>query len=76
MVGISPLDYKEIQPVNPKGNQPRIFIGSLIVKLQCFGHLMQRAKSLEKTVMLGKIEGPRRRWQRMRWLDGITVSWT
>ena len=74
MVGISPLDYKEIQPVNPKGNQPRIFIGSLILKLRCFGHLMQRANSLEKTVMLGKIEGTRRRWQRMRWLDGITDS--
>ena len=70
------MDYKEIQPVNPKGNQPRIFIGSLILKLRCFGHLMQRANSLEKTVMLGKIEGTRRRWQRMRWLDGITVSWT
>ena len=76
MVSISPLDYKEIQPVNPKGNQPRIFIGSLILKLRCFGHLMQRANSLEKTVMLGKIEDTRRRWQRMRWLDGITVSWT
>ena len=76
MVGISPLDYKEIQPVNPKGNQPRIFIGSLILKLRCIGHLMQRANSLEKTVMLGKIEDTRRRWQRMRWLDGITVSWT
>ena len=75
MVGISPLDYKEIQPVNPKGNQPRIFIGSLILKLRCFGHLMQRANSLEKTVMLGMIEGIRMRWQRMRWLDGITVSW-
>ena len=75
-MGISPLDYKEIQPVNPKGNQPRIFIGSLILKLLCFGHLMQRVKTLEKTVMLGKIEGTRRRWQRMRWLDGITVSWT
>ena len=70
------MDYKEIQPVNPKGNQPRIFIGSLILKLRCFGHLMQRANSLEKTVMLGKIEDTRRRWQRMRWLDGITVSWT
>ena len=76
MVGISPLDYKEIQPVNPKGNQPRIFIGSLRLKLLCFGHLMQRVKTLEKTVMLGKTEGTRRRWQRMRWLDGITVSWT
>ena len=45
----------------------------LKLKLQCFGHLMQRADSLEKTLMLGKIEGRRRRgWQRMRWLDDIT----
>ena len=49
----SPLDYKEIKPVNPKGNQPRIFIGSLILKPRCFGHLMQRANSLENTVILG-----------------------
>ena len=47
----------------------------LKLKLQCFGHLMQRTDSLEKTLMLGKIEGGRRRgWQRMRWLDGITNS--
>ena len=47
----------------------------LKLKLQYFGHLMQRANSLEKTLMLGKIEGRRRRgWQRMRWLDGITDS--
>ena len=47
----------------------------LKLKLQYFGHLMQRANSLEKTLMLGKIEGGRRRgWQRMRWLDGITYS--
>ena len=47
----------------------------LVLKLQYFGHLMQRADSLEKTLMLGKIEGRRRRgWQRMRWLDGITDS--
>jgi len=47
----------------------------LKMKLQYFGHLMQRVNSLEKTLMLGKIEGKRRRgWQRMRWLDGITVS--
>ena len=47
----------------------------LKLKLQYFGHLMQRADSLEKTLMLGKIEGRRRRgWQRMRWLDGITHS--
>ena len=47
----------------------------LKLKLQYFGHLMQRADSLEKTLMLRKIEGKRRRgWQRMRWLDGITDS--
>ena len=47
----------------------------LKLKLQYFGHLMRRADSLEKTLMLGKIEGRRRRgWQRMRWLDGITDS--
>ena len=59
----------------PKGNQSWIFIGGLMLKLQYFGHLMWRADSLEKTLMLGKIEGGRRRgWQRMRWLDGITDS--
>ena len=46
----------------------------LMLKLQSFGHLMQRADSLEKTLMLGKIEGKRRVWQRVRWLDGITDS--
>ena len=46
----------------------------LKLKLQNFGHVMQRANSLEKTLMLGKIEGKRRGWQRMRWLDGITGS--
>ena len=46
----------------------------LKLKLQLFGHLMQRTNSLEKTLMLGKIEGRRRGWQRMRWLDGITAS--
>ena len=46
----------------------------LKLKLQYFGHLMQRTGSLEKTLMLGKIEGLRRRGQRMRWLDGITVN--
>ena len=47
----------------------------LKLKLQYFGHLMQKANSLEKTLMLGKIEGKKRRgWQRMRWLDGITDS--
>ena len=44
------------------------------MKLQSFGHLMQRADSLEKTLMLGKTEGRRRRRQRMRWLDGVTDS--
>ena len=69
----SPLDCKEIQPVHPKGNQSWIFIGRMMLKLklQNFGHLMWRTDSLEKTLMLGKIEGRRRRgWQRMRWLDG------
>ena len=73
----SPLDCKEIQSVHPKGNQSWIFIGGLMLKLklQYFGHLMWTADSLEKTLMLGKIEGWRRRGQqRMRWLDGITDS--
>ena len=71
----SPLDWKEIKPVNPKGNQSWIFIGRTDAQLQYFGHLMQRENSLEKTLMLGKIEGERRRgWQRTRWLDGITDS--
>ena len=46
----------------------------LMLKLQYFGHLIRRADSLEKTLMLGKIEGKRREWQRMRWLDSITNS--
>ena len=73
----SPLDCKEIQPVHPKGDQSWVFIGSFMLKLklQYFGHLMWRVDSFEKTLMLGKIEGRRRRgWQRMRWLDGITDS--
>ena len=73
----SPLDCKEVKPINPKGNQPWMFIGRLLLKLklQYFGHLMQRAESLEKTLMLGKIEGKKRReQQRMRWLDGIVDS--
>ena len=58
---------------DPKGNQSWIFIGRLMLKLklQYFGHLLWRANSLEKTLMLDKIEGKRRRgWERMRWLDG------
>ena len=71
----SPLDSKEIKPVNPKGNQHWYSSEGLMLKLQHFGHLMWRTSSLEKTLMLGKIEGRRRRgWQRMRWLDGITDS--
>ena len=73
----SPLDCKEIQPVHPKGDQSWVFIGrtDLKLKLQYFGHLMQRVDSLEKTLMLGGIGGRRRRGrQKMRWLDGITDS--
>ena len=71
----SPLDCKEIKPVSPKENQPEYSLEGLMLKmkLQYFGHLMWRTDSLEKTLMLGKIEGRRRRGQqRMRWLDGIT----
>ena len=66
----NPLDSKEIKPVNPEGNQPWILIGGLMLKHQYFGHLMWRADSLEKTLMLGKVECMRRRgWQMIRWLD-------
>ena len=74
---LSLLDCKKIQPVNPKGNQSWIFIEELMLKLklQYFGHLMRIADSLEKILMLEKIEGGRRRGrQRMRYLDGITDS--
>ena len=58
----SPLDCKEMQSVHPKGDQSWVFIGRMLkLKLQYFGHLMQRADSFEKTLMLGKIEGRRRR---------------
>ena len=73
----SPLDCKEIQPVHSEGDQPWDLFGrnDAKVKLQYFGHLMQRIDSLEKTLMLGGIGGRRRRGrQRMRWLDGITDS--
>ena len=73
----SPLDCKEIQPVHPKGDQSWVFIGRTDVEpeIPILCHLMQRADSLEKTLMLGKVEGRRRRGQqRMRWLDGITDS--
>ena len=73
----SPLDCKEIQPVHPKGDQSWWSLEGLMLKLklQYFGHLMRRTFSLEKPLMLGKIEGRRRRGrQRMRWLDGVTDS--
>ena len=73
----SPLDSEEIQSVHPKGNQSWIFIGRTDAKAEALilCHLMWRTDSLEKTLMLGKTEGRRRRgWQRMRWLDGITHS--
>ena len=71
------LDSKEIQPVHPKEIGPEYSLDGLMLKLklQYFDHLMQRIDSFEKTLMLGKIEGGRRRGQqRMRWLDGITGS--
>ena len=78
----SPLDCKEIQPVHPKGDQSWVFIGRTDAKaeIQYFGYLMRRVNSLEKTLMLGGIEGRRRRGrQKMRWPDGITdlmdMSW-
>ena len=73
----SPLDYKEIQPVHPKGDQCGYSLEGLMLKLklQYFGHLIRTVDSLEKTLMLGGIGGSRRRGQqRMRWLDGITDS--
>ena len=73
----SPLDFKDIQPVHPKGDQSGCSLEGLMLKLklQYLGHLMQRVDSLEKTLMLGGIGGRRRRGrQRMRWLDGTTDS--
>ena len=72
----SPLDSKVVQPVHPKRNQSWCSLEGLMLKLklQYFGHLMPRADSFEKTLMLGKIEGRRRGRQRMRWLDDITNS--
>ena len=71
------MDCKEIQPVHLKEISPECSLEGLILKLklQYFGHLMQRADSLEKTLMLGGVRGRRRRGrQRMRWLDGIIDS--
>ena len=72
----SPLDCKETQPVHPEGRTEHLLKGPMLkLKLRYFGHLMRRADSLEKTQMLRKFEGGRRRgWQRMRRLDGITDS--
>ena len=73
----SPLDCKEIQPVHSEGDQPWDFYGRNDAKAETpvLGHLMRRADSLEKTLMLGRIGGRRRRGrQRMRWLDSITDS--
>ena len=70
----SPLDGKEIKPVNPKGNSEYSLEGLMLkLKLQYFGQLMGRADSLEKTMMLGKIEGRKRKgWQRMRWCHWLS----
>ena len=73
----SPLDCKEAQPVHPKEDQSWVFIGRTDAKAetQYFGHLMWKVDSFEKILMLGGIEGRRRReWPRMRWLDDITDS--
>ena len=73
----SPLDCKEIQPVHPKGNQSLVFIGRTDVEVETpiFWPPMQKADSFEKTLMVEKIEGRRRRGRlRMRWLDGTTDS--
>ena len=75
----SPLDRKEIQPVYSKEISPGISLEGLMLKLklQYFGHLMRRADSLEKTLMLGKIEGRRRRRQQRKkyWMATLT-PWT
>ena len=73
----SPLDWKEIKPINLKEINPEHSLEGLMLKLklQYFGHPMWRADLLEKILMLGKIEGERKRgWQRIRWLDSLTDS--
>ena len=71
----SPLDSKEIQPVHSKEINPEYSLEGLKLKPPYFGHLIRRTNLLENTLMLGKIEGRRRRGhQRMRWLHGITDS--
>ena len=71
------MQAQESQPGQPKGDQSWVFIGRTDAEAETpggFGHLMGRTDSLEKTLMLGNIEGRRRGRQRMRWLDGITDS--
>ena len=73
------LDCKEIKPVNPKGNQSWIFIERTNAEAEApiLWPLVQRADSLAKTLIVGKIEGRRRRgWYRMKWLDGTPTQWT
>ena len=75
----SPLDCKEIKPVHPKGNQSWMFIGRTDIEAETLILWPPDVKNwlIGKTLMLGKIEGERRRgWQRLRWLDGITDQWT
>ena len=73
---LCPLDCKEIKQSILKEIHPGYSLEEVMLKVKCqhFGHLIQRADSFEKTLMLGKIERRRRRWQRMRWLDDITDS--
>ena len=69
------LDWRKVKPVHPKENNPEHSLEGLLkkLKLQYFGHLMWGASPLEKTLMLGKIEGKSSsRWQRMRWSDSIS----
>ena len=73
----NPLGSNEMKPVSPKEINPEYSLGGLMLKLKLhyLAHLMQRADSLEKTLLLGKVEGKKRRgWQKMRWLDSITDS--
>ena len=71
----STLDCKEIKPVNLKEISPEYSLEGLMLELQYFGYLTRKANSLENTLLLGKIEGKRKRvWQRMRWLDIITTN--
>ena len=71
-IDVSPLDSKENKPINPKGNQPWIFTGRTDAEAPILWPLVVKYYSLEKTLVLGKTEGRRRRGQGMRWLDGIT----